>query len=490
MSVAIERDPDAIDPRIWKVAWVVLLGPLMTSLDATVVNLSLARLGRDLQVPITMIQWVTSGYLLTLALMLPLSGWVVDRFGARRVYLGCFTLFTAASVGCGLAPTAGVLIACRVLQGMGGGLLVPMAQMMIVRDAGRHVARVMGIMVMPILLGPLFGPVLAGLILQHASWRWIFFINLPIGLLAIGLALLILRKDADLARPRPFDMKGFLLLSPGLVLLLHSLESLSGKPAAHGLNQLELFAGVSLLSAFILHARNRGEAALLDLGLFRVRAFTASAWTQFLANAVAFGGGMLLPLYLLLVRGVSPTRAGLLMIPSGLGMLCTFPLMGPLVERFGWRQVSAAGAAVALAGTLPFAWNGFAGLPAVWLCLALFIRGAGQGGIGIPSIAAAYHGLAKARIPVATTTLNIVQRLGGPLATTSLAIFLHLWLRDLPLEATGLSPAQALLRSHAFSAAFTLLVLVHAATLAASLQLPRRAGEGQDQPGPDLLPAE
>ena len=178
------------------------------------------------------------------------------------------------------------------------------------------------------------------------------------------------------------------------------------------------------------------------------------------------------------------------MIPAGLGMMCTFPLMGPLVERFGWRTVSAAGAALALAGTLPFAWTGMGGLPAGWLCLALFVRGAGQGGIGIPSIAAAYHGLAKARIPVATTTLNIVQRLGGPMATTLLAIFLHLWLRDLPLEAAGLSPAQALLRSHAFSAAFGLLALLHAATLAASLHLPRRAGTVPAGAGADAMPAE
>lgn len=467
-------DEDALDPRIWKVAWVVILGPLMTSLDATVVNVSLTRLAQDLGVPLTLIQWVTSGYLLALALMLPLSGWAVDRFGAKRVYLGCFVLFTTASIGCGLAPTAGFLIAMRVLQGMSGGLLAPMAQMMIVRGAGRHVARVMGLMVVPILLGPLCGPVLAGAILQHGSWRWIFFINLPIGLLALGLALWILPRDADPARSRPFDLAGFLLLSPALVLVLHSLESLSSRPAAHGLNRLELVAGLGLLAAFLRHARRLGPEALLDLGLFRVPTFLASARTQFLSNANAFGGQMLIPMFFLLVRRVSPTQAGLLMIPVGLGMLVSFPLMGALVEAFGPRRVAGAGAFLALAGTAPFAWPGFGTGPAVWLCLALFVRGLGQGGISIPSIASAYHALPKAQIAVATTTLNIVQRMGGPVTTTLLAIVLHAGMGGQSLAASGLSAAQALARGHAFTLAFLLLTLVHAGAVLAALQLPLR----------------
>jgi EmrB/QacA subfamily drug resistance transporter len=472
---AAVADSGAIDPRIWKVAWVVLLGPLMTSLDSTVVNVSLSRLGRDLRVPLTRIQWVISGYLLALALMLPLSGWLVDRFGAKRVYLGCFILFTAASVACGLAPNAGALIAGRVLQGVAGGLLAPMAQMMIVRGAGRHVARVMGIMVMPILLGPLAGPVLAGVILQHASWRWIFFINLPIGLLALILAQWILPADHDQVRPRPFDLTGFLLLSPGLVLVLHSLESLSGHARGRGPYGLELVSGIALLAIFLAHARRKGPTALIEIALFRLPPFNAAALTQFLTNALAYGGQMMVPMYLLVVLGVSPTRAGLLMLPAGLGMLVAFPLMGAMVERFGSRQVAASGALLALAGTVPFAWQGFPAAPFWCLSLALAARGAGLGAIGIPSIAAAYHGLDKARIPVATTTINIVQRLGGPVATTGLVIFLHMVLGGLGLDGSGLGPAQTLARSQAFATTFRLLALLHAAAFLAALRLPHRA---------------
>src|SRR6202046_3195684 len=266
-----------IDPMVWRIAGVILLGPLMTSLDATVVNVSLSTLSGELHTPLTTIQWVTSGYLLALALMLPLSGWLVDRIGAKRVYLCCFTLFTITSLLCGLATSATALIVFRALQGMAGGLLAPMAQMMTARIAGRHVARVMGFMVMPVLIGPILGPVLAGGILQHASWRWIFFINLPIGIFATALALWILPRDDNETQSRTFDLKGFLLLSPGLVFLLHSLESLSSERASRHFSEIELCAAVLLLLLFVWHATRYGRSALIDIHLFRSRTFSAAA---------------------------------------------------------------------------------------------------------------------------------------------------------------------------------------------------------------------
>jgi EmrB/QacA subfamily drug resistance transporter len=451
-------DPDAIDPAVWKIAGVVLLGPLMTTLDSTVVNVSLATLGRELHVPLTAIQWVTSGYLLAMALMLPVSGWLVDRIGAKRVYLGCFTAFTVASLLCGTATSATGLIICRVLQGMSGGLLAPMAQMMVASIAGRHVARVMSFMVVPILIGPILGPVLAGAILQHASWRWIFFINLPIGVLAIALAAWLLPIDTHETQHRTFDLTGFLLLSPGLVLLLHSLERLGA--ARSGQNEAELAAAVALVAAFAWHSVRRGRAALIDVHLFRRPGFAASTATQFLTNAVAYGGQLLLPLYLLTVRGRSPSDTGLLLVPIGIGMLCSYPTMGALTERFGPRTISTTGAIVAFLGTLPLALYAGQDLPMSLLAVALFVRGAGMGGIGIPSIASAYAAIPKPMIPVATTTLNIVQRLGGPVATTVLAIFLHTRLAAAP---------------QAFVATFRLLCAIHLLTVVAAFRLPVHA---------------
>jgi EmrB/QacA subfamily drug resistance transporter len=452
------RDQDRVDPLIWKMSVVVLLGPLMTNLDSTVVNVSLAKLAQDLRAPLNTIQWVTTGYLLALALALPLNGWLVDRIGAKRVYMICFTAFTVASMLCGTATSATMLVAFRVLQGMAGGLLAPMAQMMMARIAGRHLARVMGLMVVPILLSPIAGPTLAGIILQHASWRWLFFINLPVGVLAIILAAWLLPADSHETRSRPLDLLGFLLLSPGLALLMHATERLSAGPMKLG-SHLEWLAALALIAGFVLHGRRLGPLALVDLRLFRHRRFSASALTQFLTNGIAFGGQMLLPLYLLLVRRVTPTQAGLLMAPAGLGMLCVMPVVGRLVERFGSRRVAVVGAVVALLGTLPFALGGLGLWP---LRAAIFIRGAGLGAIGIPSIASAYSNLPQAEIPAATTAINIVQRLGGPVATMALAIFLHARLA-------------ASLQAQAFAAAFMLLCAIHGATVLAALRLPATA---------------
>ena len=466
---SLQGQRDDVDPRIWRIAGVVLLGPLMTSLDSTVVNVSLATLGHELHVPLSTVQWVTTGYLLALALMLPLSGWLVDRIGAKRVYLCCFTAFTLASLICGLATSAGVLIGARVLQGMAGGLLAPMAQMMVARGAGSQVAKVMGIMVVPVLLGPICGPTLAGTILQHASWRWIFFINLPIGILATVLAAWILPRDVASLHARSFDLRGFLLLSPALVLLLYSMENLGAGSASSPFCLSEIAVSICLLAAFVVHVMRCGEASLIDLRLFRKPVFSAAVWTQFFANGISFGGQMLLPLYLLSVQKITPEATGLLLAPAGLGMLCSYPSMGTLTERFGVRCVSASGAFLALLGTLPFVLFPYSVMAGWVICLALFVRGAGMGAIGIPSIAAAYSSIAKETIPAATTAVNIVQRLGGPVATTTLATFLHERTAMIPHNS---SVVQSVGDTRAFAATFWVLCAFHAATVVAALRLP------------------
>src|ERR1700727_2328932 len=184
----INNQLDRLDPLVWKITAVAVLGSLMGQVDATVVNVSLSSLAVDLHSSLSSIQWVTSGYLLALALMLPLNGWLVGQLGAKSLYLWCFPIFTLSSALCGLAWSANSLIGFRVLQGMSGGLMAPLAQMMIVRAAGKHVARVSGYAAVPILLGPILGPVIAGAILQHASWRWLFLVNLPVGIFANVLA--------------------------------------------------------------------------------------------------------------------------------------------------------------------------------------------------------------------------------------------------------------------------------------------------------------
>lgn len=223
--------------------------------------------------------------------------------------------------------------------------MAPLAQMMIVRAAGRHTARVYGYAAIPILLGPLLGPVLAGAILQHASWRWLFLVNIPVGLLGIVLAIRFLPEDRAEARPRDLDFVGFCLLSPGLVLFLYGMDHVSER-----IGLTAFFVALVLLTVFIRTATRKGDDALIDLQLFKGKDFSASVLTQFTLNGISFAGQMLIPIYLIRMCGESPSAAGWLMAPLGLGMICTYPMSGVLTQRFGIRMVAGSGAFLALAG--------------------------------------------------------------------------------------------------------------------------------------------
>jgi EmrB/QacA subfamily drug resistance transporter len=449
---------DRLPPYVWKVVSVAAIGSFMAQLDATVVNVSLASLAAELQVSLAAIQWVTSGYLLALALMLPLSGWLVDRIGAKSLYLWCFCAFTAASTLCGLAWSAHSLIGFRLLQGMSGGLLAPMAQMMIARAAGRHMAQVISVAALPILLAPLLGPVIAGAILQFASWRWLFLINVPVGIFALVLAAAFLPNDREEVRPRGLDLIGLALLSPGLVLFLYGSDHMGERAGIAAL-------GISIVMFGLFHrtARVKGDAALIDLRLLKDKVFSASLAAMFMANGISFAGQMLIPIYLIRACGLSPGRTGWLLTPLGLGMMCTYPFMGHLTKRYGIRKLAACGALLALAGTLPLMLLAQHGFDAALLAASLFIRGVGTSAIGIPSITAGYASMAREDLPMATTAMNIVQRLGGPTLTTLCAVFLG-W----RLSAAGESAAM----SGAFVAAFGLLSFLHALLFFATLRLP------------------
>src|ERR1700724_1486041 len=436
-------DTVRLDPLVWKITTVAVLGSFLAQLDATVVNVSLSSLAVDLHSSLTAIQWVTSGYLLALALMLPLNGWLVERIGAKSLYLWCFSAFTLSSALCGMAWSANSLIAFRILQGMSGGLMAPMTQMMMARAAGKHMARLIGYAAVPVMLGPILGPVIAGAILQHASWRWLFLVNLPVGVLAIVLAILFLPKDREETRQRDLDLVGFALLSPGLVLFLYGSDHMGER-----IGQVTLALSVVLLAMFFKVAVRKGHRALIDLQLFKGKTFATSTVTQFMSNGISFAGQMLIPIYLIRACGRTPSATGWLLAPLGLGMICSYPWMGALTQRFGSRKGSAGGALLALAGTLPFLYLASHGLVFAVLAGALFLRGVGLAAIGIPSISAAYASVRKQDLPMATTSLNIVQRLGGPTLTTLCATFLG-WRLGLAQSSASLSSA--------FTAGFLLL---------------------------------
>jgi len=389
-------------------AAVVICGAVMTILDTTIVNVAIDRLGVVFDTPLATIQWVSTAYLLALAAVIPLTGWMVDRFGTRLVFIGAVTLFLAGSTLCGLAWSAGALIAFRVLQGLGGGMVMPCGMTILARAAGQErMGRVMALVGIPMLLAPALGPIIGGALVDGASWRLIFFLNLPIGLLALVLAARVLPREATV-RTR-IDLLGAVLLAPGLAALTGALTT----------GRLELLvAGLLLVAAFVAHAL-RVSDPLIDPRIFRT--IGAAASTTFLFAAAFFGSLFLLALYYQLARDASAFATGLLLVPQGVGAMLTMPVAGKLTDRRGAGPVVLAGIALVVTGTLPFA----LGAPAWLLGIGLFARGAGMGATLMPAMAAAYQVLPDAQVARAASALEIVQRTGASLGIALLAVLLQ-----------------------------------------------------------------
>ena len=481
--------PETLDRALILIAVVIVVGGFMTTLDTTIVNVAIPTLSDHFRASLTTIQWATTGYLLALTIVIPLSGYAVERFGAKRVWMISIGLFVVGSALAGLAWSAHSLIACRILQGLGGGMILPVGQAIAAQSAGpRRMGRMMSALGVPILLGPILGPVLGGLIVEFASWRWIFFVNIPIGVVGLVLAGKILGDGVETSSGR-LDWRGLLLLSPGLALVVYGLSAAGSAGAFVNTRSLMgVLVGGTLVACFLAHARGRGRRALIDMDLvLRSRVFSASVLTCFLFSASIFGVMLLLPIYYEGVRGSDPLIAGLMLAPQGAGAAMTIAFTGRLTDRYGAGRVVPFGLLVALLGTAVYTQLG-PRTPYPLLALALWVRGLGLGGVGMPAIAAGYAALEHRDIPRATTALNIAQRIGSALGTALLAVILERRIEHvLPTTSDG-TPALASLGrltpttqqhlegplANAFSHALWFAFAITAAMLIPALFLPRR----------------
>jgi len=415
---------DRIESHVWRVASVVILGSIMSILDTTIVNVALETLGRELHSTLADIQWVITGYMLALAAVIPVTGWAARRFGARRLYLLSLVLFTAGSVLCGFAGSTTQLILFRVVQGIGGGMLLPVGQMMMAAAAGpKRMGRVMGVVAVPAMLAPILGPTIGGLIVDNASWRWIFFVNLPVGALAFAAGLKILPHSERQEAGR-LDVRGLALMASGLPLLTYGLAEIGATGSFTATRAvLPLLAGLALIGVFVWHAL-RVKRPLLDLHLYRRATFASASIAMFCLGAALFGGMILMPLYWQQIRGESVVATGLLTAPMGIGMALVMPLVGRLTDRVGGGPLALFGVVVTTVATIAFGFIG-AHTSISWLSAAMFVRGMGVGFAFMPAMAAAFASLEARELPDATPQLNVLQRIGGSIGTAVLAVVLE-----------------------------------------------------------------
>src|SRR6478736_8814685 len=320
------------------VPWLVAVALFMENLDATIVNTAVPTMAANLGVAPLSLKAVLTSYTLSLAIFIPVSGWFADRFGTKRVFTTAIWVFLAGSLGCGLAPNVPLLVAARVLQGIGGAMMTPVGRLTLVRTFPRsEMLRTMNYVIIPALLGPLLGPFTGGLIVHFTTWRMIFFVNIPLALFGLWLTRRYMPDYRD-ENVSPLDRVGFVLFCTGIALLSYVLEVFGEHSHASG--PLVTMSAVSLvlLAVYGWHAR-RASAPLLDLLLFKVRSFRISVLGGFVTR-LGFGGmPFLLPLLYQIGLGYPAWQAGLLTVPTALAAMGMKIISRPLLKRFGHRTI-------------------------------------------------------------------------------------------------------------------------------------------------------
>jgi len=423
-SGAVE-DNDKITKDILLVAGVVVLGSIMSILDITVVNVALPTFQADFGVDAySTVAWTVTGYTLALAAIIPVTGWAADRYGTKRLYLVAIGLFTLGSVLCATAWNIESLIAFRVLQGLGGGMLMPLGMTIMTRAAGPHrMGRLMAILGVPMLLGPIMGPILGGWLIEIASWHWVFLINLPLGIIAIIYGLKVLPSDA----PEPsesFDFIGMLLMSPGLALFLYGVSSIpeTGTVAASKV-LVPGIVGLLLIVAFVFYSF-RPKHPLLDLRLFKNRNLTVATIVMFLFAGAFFGALLLVPTYYQQVRGASVLEAGLLVAPQGLGAMLTMPIAGALADKLPVGRIVPFGFLGILLGMFGLAQSSGPETPYWQLIVWLFVLGLGMGATMMPIFTSALKTLKEHDVARGSTLINVIQQVASSAGVAVMSVVL------------------------------------------------------------------
>lgn len=410
-------------PYKWIVTLVVIFGAFMSILDQTIVNIAIPRLQSAFGADINSVEWVLTAYILTQGVVTPTTAFFADRLGTKRFYILTLTIFTVGSALCGLAWSLPTLIIFRVLQGIGGAALFPLAITLLYREFPPHQRGLAsGVLGIAALLAPAIGPTLGGYFITYVNWQLIFYVNVPIGLIGIFLAIVLLREAQAETRTR-FDVPGFVLAAIGLTAVLYALADASADGWESGKVLGFLLGGLIILGVFVwveLDRARREKQVLLDLRLFANGPFLSSNITSVLITFAFFGGLFLLPVYLQNLRGLNAFDAGLLLMPQAFASVVTALIGGRVVDRFGSRVVIIPGLILLIFSTWQLSYLTLF-TPYGWLQILFVIRGLGLGLLIQPLNVSALSDLHPRQFAQASTLYTVLRFISTSLGIAVLA---------------------------------------------------------------------
>ncbi|CAL9286824.1 DHA2 family efflux MFS transporter permease subunit [Streptomyces sp. SudanB182_2057] len=408
------------------VALVLAMGAFVALLDTTIVGVAMHSFTEYFDVSLADAQWASTAYLLAMSSVIPATGWAAQRFGASTTWIASLAVFMVGSLLCGFAWSMGSLIVFRTLQGFGASMLFPLMRIIVVQVAGRaQMGRMMSMMAVPLLVAPVLGPVLGGTLVQEASWRWAFFLNVPITLAAIVLSLRHIPNTKGEA-PGRLDVPGLVTLGGGLTLLILGLSDLAkGTAVTQWPVALPMVAGLLLLISHAVRAAKSEAPGIVDFSLFRNRHFSASTSITLLNNFGLYGVVVLVPLFFQEAGGKGPLGAGAIMVAQGVGTTIAVLLVGRVIDtKSNPRALVLIGLLLVAGGITAFASADSADV-SVLLLVALLAQGIGLALAAAPIMVTLYHSLPATSVPAATTANAVSQQLGGAVGTAVTALLLQ-----------------------------------------------------------------
>lgn len=441
MVAQVKQPKEKLPKGMAVIALIMVLGALPPMLDSTIVNVAVNSLKGVFGTSLDMIQWAITGYVLALGIAVPFSGWLIQRIDGKKIFTGALVVFLIGSLLSGFAWNVESLIIFRVFQGLSAGILITSLSTLIVQMAGSdNLGKMMSLVGIPAVFGPIVGPVIGGLIMQYLPWNWLFFVNLPVGIIGLILIGWKVPKFEAANKSAKLDLPGVIVLAITSGALIYGItEVVKVNSRTSGIEFLSV--GMAAFIGYVIYAWRRKGKSLIPLDMFRSKNFSAAFISLFLSGFALNGPMLLLPMlfqnvFLQNSKGFTVIFSALWLLPQGMGMLISRPLVGRLIDRIGARFVTLPAILITLLGTIPFAFIGASTSP-ILIWAILLVRGVGVGGFIVPLMADCFVGLQKVQVPQASVATRIIQNIGAAFGSAVLATIVSNVLIQKPGDMVG-----------------------------------------------------